>query len=121
MSMLPFWDKELTPCRVKAQERHDVDITKLVQHGAHRINPQQPVYADLTDIPRDRGEARREILDLANRINRDDLLEALFTMPQPQAFAYIKHLRAQATKRNEPNDAKRAGSATTPPPETPKA
>jgi len=110
MSIIKTYEKKMTPGRVKAKERGDVNIDLLVKHGAARILPPAPVYADLTDLPRSRGEAAQQL----NALTRDqdpEFVSALLRMGPAQAFSYLEGLRPPATKRDEKNNANEAGSA----------
>lgn len=114
MSMLLYYEKEMTPCRVKTKERGDLDINALVKHGASsRLSVPSQTYADLTGLPQTRGEATQRLLDLA--VGQDpQLLEALLRMGPAQAYQTISAMRPPASTRDDKNNAERAGSATPP-------
>lgn len=103
MSMLPPYAKKMCPCRVKTQEREDVDIDKLVKYGAARLTPPVPVYADLTDMPQSRGEAAHRLIETVRGLD-PQLVASLLSLKPDQANAFIDLLRP-ASKRDEKNNA----------------
>jgi len=108
-----IYSKVLTKGKVKASERHDVDLTALVKHGAHRIQAPTPVYPDLTDLPTNRGDAVKKIQSLT--IGQDpELVRRLLTMSSDQALNYLSSIRPPATKRDDKNNANKAGSEAMP-------
>jgi len=113
MSQLTNYDKKLTPTRVKAKERGDVDLDRLLKHGAARILPATPQYADLSDLPRSRGEAADNILRTINSIPdiNPEFVSGLLKLPPDQALHTLQSMRPPAPKRDEKNNAKPAGSA----------
>jgi len=92
--------KEMTPTRVKAKERNDVNLDKLVRNGFAGVVPPQPVYADLTNLPESRGEAAQRILDLTNGVPHA-LVSKLLTLPPSQALQQLREWEIQASKRND--------------------
>lgn len=105
MSATPPYGKELTPTRVKAQERGDVDINRLVKHGAGRISTPAPVYADLTELPSSRGEAAAQLTALSHGIH-PQLLKQLLSLTPAQAFQALNNLRTPASNANDKTNAK---------------
>lgn len=113
MSMIKSYDKKMTKGHVKAKERGDVDLERLVKHGAARIPPAAPVYADLTDLPRSRGQAAAQLVELLQQLpaeNQEAMAQLLRLKPE-DALRYIGSLRPPATKRDDLNNANEAGSS----------
>lgn len=110
MSVNKTYEKEMTPTRVKSKERGDVDINRLVQHGPGRIQPAQPIYADLTDLPVSRGEAAHRLLEIEKSSAHVELLKALLTLPPDQANNFLSTLRPPAPNANDKTNATTAGS-----------
>jgi len=108
MSMVTYL-KEMTPCRVKTKERGDVDITRLVQHGAARLQAPVPVYADLSDLPASRGEAIQRLNELTSKAD-PAFVASLLALPPAQALAHLQSMRPPL-KRDEQNNAKPEGPA----------
>lgn len=108
MSMLKNYEKKLTPCGVKSKERADVDITRLVKHGAHRLVAPRPTYADLTQLPESRGEAAARILTLTEG-HDDEIIAALLKLPPEQANQAITAMFPPAPKRDDKTTRKEQG------------
>lgn len=116
MSIIKY-EKEMTPCRVKTKERGDVDLTRLVKHGAaSRIVPAMPIYADLTDLPRSRGEAAQRQLELLANQN-PEFVSALLKLPPAQALQHLMAMRPPAPNTNDKTNVIQQGplSPKTPP------
>lgn len=118
MSQLKSYDKELTPLRVKTKERGDVNIDTLVKHGAARIQQPTPVYLDLTDLPRSRGEAAARLNDLVQP-HDTEFVKALLNLPPDQALQLIQSLRPPASNANDKTNAKEQGPTASPTPAGP--
>jgi len=99
MSMTQYL-KSMTPTRVKTKEREDIDLDKLVKHGATRIVQPPPSYPDLTDLPTSRGDAIRRLHSLS-QAQDPELFTALLQLPPAQAFDYLKALGTPASKRDD--------------------
>jgi len=110
--MLSSYTKEMTPCRVKAKERQDVDIDKLVKFGAAAVNPPRPVYADLTDLPQTRGEAVSRIMNLTSGV-KPEFVSALLQLGPEQAFEHLKQMEA-SVPREKTSAKTRVPAATSP-------
>lgn len=108
------YEKKMTPTRVKSKERGDVDLNRLVKHGAARIVPPSPTYADLTEIPASRGEAAAKLNDLL-KDQDPSLVKPILRMPPAQAMQTISKIRPQASKRDDKTTRKEQGPSTTPP------
>lgn len=111
--MIKGYEKTLTPTRVKAKERGDVDIDRLVKHGLHRLVAPQPVYADLSELPRSRGEAAQLLIETLSGID-PALSAAILKLPPDQALQAISSLRPPASNANDKTNAKEQGPSTTP-------
>lgn len=115
MSMIKSYDKVLTPSRVKAKEREDVNIDRLVKHGIGRIIPPVPTYADLTEVPSSRGEAAHLLLETLSGID-PDLSAAILKLPPAQALQAIQSIRPPASNANDKTTAKEQDPSKTPAP-----
>jgi len=104
MSSTPPYLKKMTPTFVKTKERADVDINRLVKHGAGRISVPAPTYADLTEIPASRGEAAALISQI--RLSYPELIPALLRLPPQEAYKALEQLQAQASNANDQTNAK---------------
>jgi len=109
MSMCHPSYKTRTPTRVKTKEREDVDINRLVAHGAAHISAPPQTFADLTSHPASRGEAIQRFMSLSD-VLQSPQFQALLSLPAAQAMQAISALRPQAPKRVESNAANQAGS-----------
>lgn len=119
MSMLTY-DKKMTPTRVKAKENHGVNIDRLLNHSAARIQPPQPMYLDLTNLPGSKVEAAYRLLDIRDAHDAK-LISAILKLPPEQANKAINDLRL-SLNANDKTNAKKAEPAgptpkTTLPPE----
>jgi len=103
MSMLKAYDKKMTPCRVKSEEREDVDINKLVAHGAAGLVPPNPVYADLTELPKTRGEATHALQEAIRGLPQD-LVRSLLSLKPEEANQFINLLRPASKRDDEQRD-----------------
>lgn len=110
MSMLTY-DKEMTATKVKSKERGDVDITRLVKHGAARILPPAPLYADLTQLPASRGEAAALLMHIT-RGYAPDFIKQLLRLPPAQALQALNNIRPPASNVNDKTNTKEQGPDT---------
>lgn len=98
--------------RVKKDQRQDVDINKLVaSQAARQLGVPVPVYMDLTKLPRSKGEAsqilERHVEWLQAAFPNSSMQELLALSPED----LYERLKARASKRDELDNADRAGSS----------
>jgi len=103
MSMISAYEKEMTPTKVKAKERHDVDIDKLVKFGAVGLACPKPTFADLTQIPSSRGEAMIRLREIMSDYTQRDpeAVAQLMKLPLEQALEFINAIKPPAPTRDD--------------------